>query len=166
MTGTSAVVVDLLGKGVRGLVGYGIWLAIPALAAAAVILLAVRQKRVTGRMWCLGLLPVVFGAFLHMICSPYPYDMGLGAFSALWRDGINRLSGGVLGGFLGISFSTWFSKIGAGIIFVLVMSGGSGRRPLTTATTTRNTTTGTTTAMNPTTTITAPGRTTLPRWSR
>ena len=121
MTGTSAVVVDLLGKGVRGLVGYGIWLAIPALAAAAVILLAVRQKRVTGRMWCLGLLPVVFGAFLHMICSPYPYDMGLGAFSALWRDGINRLSGGVLGGFLGISFSTWFSKIGAGIIFVLVM---------------------------------------------
>lgn len=121
MTGTSAVVVDLLCKAVKGLVGYGAWPAIPALAGAAAVLLAVRQKRVTARLWCLGLFPVMFGALLHMLKSPYPYDMGLGAFSALWRDGINLLSGGVLGGFLGISFSTWFSKLGAGIIFVVIM---------------------------------------------
>jgi len=121
ITGNSAVVVDLLGKTVKGLTGYGIWPAIPALVAAAVVLLAVRQKRVTARLWCLALFPVFFGAFLHILRSPYPYEMGLSAFSALWRDGINLFSGGVLGGFLGISCSTWFSKLGAGIIFVLVM---------------------------------------------
>ena len=121
MTGNSAVVVDWVYKGVKGLVGYGVWPAFLALIGAAVVLLAVREKRVTGRLWCLGLLPVFFGAFLHMLLSPYPYDMGLGAFAALWRDGQKLLSGGVFGGFLGISFSTWFSKIGAGIVFVLAM---------------------------------------------
>ena len=121
MTGTSAVVVDLLCKVTKGLVGYGVWPAIPAFVGAAVILLAVRSKRVTARLWCLGLFPVFFGALGHIIRSPYPYDMGLSTFSALWRDGCNLLSGGVLGGFLGISFSTWFSKLGAGIVFVLVM---------------------------------------------
>ena len=121
LTGTSAVVVDWLSKLIKGLVGYGVWPAVPAFVAAAVILIAVRQKRVTARLWCLALFPVFFGALIHMIRSPYPYEMGLSAFSALWRDGVNLFSGGVLGGFLGISFSTWFSKIGAGLIFVLAM---------------------------------------------
>ena len=121
MTGTSAVVVDLLCKGVKGLVGYGVWPTILALAAAAVVLLAVRDRRVTARLWCLALFTMFFGALVHIIRSPYPYDMGLGAFAALWRDGIALQSGGVLGGFLGISFSTWFSKLVAGIVFVLVM---------------------------------------------
>ena len=45
--------------------------------------------------------------------------MGLSTFASLWRDGQNLFSGGVLGGFLAVSFRTWFSGIGAGIIFVL-----------------------------------------------
>jgi len=47
--------------------------------------------------------------------------MEFSTFSKLWTDGTHLFSGGVLGGFLSISFCTWFSKIGAGIIFVLAL---------------------------------------------
>ena len=121
MFGAHAVVVDFLCHGVKGLVGYGFWVAVPVLLAAAVLLLAKRQKSVRLRLWCLGLFPVFLGAFVHLLLSPYPYQMAFSTFAALWRDGLNLFSGGVLGGFLSISFATWFSPIGAGILFVLVM---------------------------------------------
>ena len=119
MFGIHAVVVDFLCDGIKGLVGYGFCLTPFALVIAAVFLLAKREKSVQGRLWCLGLLVLVLGAFLHLLFSPYPYDMGLSTFASLWRDGQNLFSGGVLGGFLAVSFRTWFSGIGAGIIFVL-----------------------------------------------
>ena len=119
MFGIHAVVVDFLCDGIKGLVGYGFCLTPFALVIAAVFLLAKREKSVQGRLWCLGLLVLVLGAFLHLLLSPYPYDMGLSTFASLWRDGQNLFSGGVLGGFLAVSFRTWFSGIGAGIIFVL-----------------------------------------------
>ena len=121
MFGAHAVVVDFLCHGVKGLVGYGFWVAVPVLLAAAVLLLAKRQKSVRLRLWYLGLFPVFLGAFVHLLLSPYPYQMAFSTFAALWRDGLNLFSGGVLGGFLSISFATWFSPIGAGILFVLVM---------------------------------------------
>ena len=121
MFGTHAVVVDFLCSGVKGLVGYGFWIVVPTLAVAAVLLLWRRQKSVCLRLWCLGFLPVFLGAFVHLLLSPYPYKMAFSTFSALWRDGQNLFSGGILGGFLSVSFATWFSAIGAGILFVLVM---------------------------------------------
>ncbi len=117
----SAVVVDFLADGVRGLVGYGIYAVIFSLAMAAWLLLFRRQKPVTLRLWCLGLLPIFVGSLGHMFLSPYPYTMEFATFSKLWTDGTHLFSGGVLGGFLSISFSTWFSKIGAGILFVLAV---------------------------------------------
>ena len=121
LTGTSAVVVDFLCKGIKGLTGYGVWAAVPALIVAAVLLVAARERAVRGRLWCLALFPIVLGAFVHMLASPYQYQMGLSAFSSLWGDGIALHSGGVFGGFLGISFATWFSKIGAGLILGISM---------------------------------------------
>ena len=114
-----AVVVDILCHGVKGLIGYGFWIVAPILVVAAILLLARRQKPVRLRLWCLGFLPLLVGALFHLLLSPYTYEMGLAAFSALWRDGIHGFSGGVLGGMLGISFAAWFSPIGAGIFFVL-----------------------------------------------
>ena len=121
MTGTSAVVVDFLCKGIKGLVGYGVWAAIPGFVVAAVLLVLVREKPVRGRLWCLVIFPIFLGAFVHMLISPFQYEMGLSAFSALFQDGIALHSGGVVGGFLGISCATWFSKIGAGLILGIVM---------------------------------------------
>ncbi|MBP3318949.1 MAG: hypothetical protein J6K94_02995, partial [Ruminiclostridium sp.] len=113
--GVSAVVVDFLCDGVKGLVGYGVYAVIPALLVAAGLLLFRRQKPVCLRLWCVGLLPLFLGALAHMVLSPYPYAMEFATFSKLWADGTHLFSGGVLGGFLSISFCTWFSAIGAGI---------------------------------------------------
>ena len=117
----SAVVVDFLANGVKGLVGYGIYAVIFSLVMAAWVLLFRRQKPVVLRLWCVGLLPIFVGALGHMFLSPYPYTMEFATFSKLWTDGTHLFAGGVLGGFLSISFTTWFSAIGAGIIFALVL---------------------------------------------
>ncbi len=121
MFGAHAVVVDFLCDGSKGLVGYGFWVLVPVLLAAAVLLLAQRERSVHLRLWCLGLFPVLLGGFLHLLLSPYSYSMEFKTFASLWRDGVNLFSGGVLGGCLSISFATWFSPIGAGILFVLMM---------------------------------------------
>ncbi|MBR5534772.1 MAG: DNA translocase FtsK [Ruminiclostridium sp.] len=117
----SAVVVDFLSNGVKGLVGYGIFAVIFSLLMAVFLLLFRRQKPVTLRLWCVGLFPIFVGALAHMFLSPYPYTMEFSTFSKLWTDGTHLFSGGILGGFLSISFCTWFSAIGAGIFFVLAI---------------------------------------------
>ncbi len=121
IAGINALVVDFICVAVKGLIGYGFWLAPFALVMAVYLLLFQRQRRLTVRLWCIGLLPLFFGALLHLSLSPYQYEMGVAAFSQLGRDGGNLLSGGMLGGALSVSFSAWFSKLGAGLIFVLVL---------------------------------------------
>ncbi len=121
VAGINALVVDFICVAVKGLIGYGFWLAPFALVMAVYLLLFQRQRRLTVRLWCVGLLPLFFGALLHLSLSPYKYEIGIAAFSQLGRDGGNLLSGGMLGGALSVSFSAWFSKLGAGLIFVLVL---------------------------------------------
>lgn len=116
-----AVAIDSLCKGVKGLVGYGFWVTAPVLLLIAYLLAFRREKPVKTRIWCAALIPLVMGALLHMTLSPYSYSIAPASFSLLWRDGTHLFSGGVLGGFLGISFATWFSKIGAGLMFVIAL---------------------------------------------
>ena len=87
MFGVHAVVLDFLCVGIKGLVGYGFWVVAPALLLAAVLLLVKRKNPVRLRLWCLGLFPIFLGAFLHLLLSPYTYEIAFGTFSALWRDG-------------------------------------------------------------------------------
>ncbi len=121
MFGAHAVVVDFLYDGVKGLVGYGAVTVAFALVAAALLLLLQRDRSVQVRLWCMGFFPLFLGAFVHLIHSPYTYQMAFSSFRSLWRDGVNLYSGGVLGGILSISFQAWFSAVGAGILLVLVM---------------------------------------------
>lgn len=121
MFGAHAVVVDFLYDGVKGLIGYGAVTAPFALVAAALFLLLQRDKSVQVRLWCLGFYPLFLGAFVHLIHSPYTYQMALSSCLSLWRDGVHLYSGGVLGGMLSISFQAWFSSVGAGILLALVM---------------------------------------------
>ena len=67
MFGIHAVVPDLLKKGIQGLIGYGFWMVAFVLLWAAGLLLSRRDRRQTLRLWCLGLLPVVGGALLHIL---------------------------------------------------------------------------------------------------
>ena len=59
-----AIVLNLLGNLLKGLAGYGYWLAAPALALAGVNLLAHRGRPVVLRTVCALVLPVLLGAIL------------------------------------------------------------------------------------------------------
>ena len=61
-----AIVQNLLGKLLRGLMGYGYWLTAPALALAGVILMAHRGRPVALRTACALVMPVLLGAILHL----------------------------------------------------------------------------------------------------
>ena len=63
-----AIVLNLLGDLLKGLTGYGYWLAAPALALAGVNLLAHRGRPVALRTVCTLVTPVLLGAILHLFC--------------------------------------------------------------------------------------------------
>ena len=119
--GNRAVVIDLLCGGVKGLLGYGLY-ALPAvLVWAALLLLLRRSGSVRARLWCLGVSPVLLAAVLHLFLSPYAYQIGTKSIRLLWIDGQRLLSGGVLGGFLSVSFASWFSRAGAALFLILAL---------------------------------------------
>lgn len=117
MCGIHALVPDLLCRGIKGLVGYGFWTVAAVLVGAALLLFLQRERSVCLRLWCMGLLPVLFGALFHMILAMGPVPgQGLDV-AGLWSSGTALHSGGVLSGLLSIGFVTLFSKIGAGLLF-------------------------------------------------
>ena len=105
-----AVVVDFLADVARGLLGYGIWPAVPALLAAAWLLVFRRETSVQLRLWCVGLIPLFFGALLHLVLSPYNYEIAPGTILKLWEDGQAMFSGGLLAGMLSVSLSALTSS--------------------------------------------------------
>ena len=121
LSGNRAVVIDLLCGGVKGLLGYGLY-ALPAvLVWAALLLLLRRSGPVRARLWCLGISPVLLAAVLHLFLSPYAYQIGTKSIRLLWIDGQRLLSGGVMGGFLSVSFASWFSRAGAALFLILAL---------------------------------------------
>ena len=102
MFGIHAVVPDLLKKGIQGLIGYGFWRFAFELLLAEGLLLFPRDRRQTLRLWCLGLLPVVGGALLHILLWPGAYPIDLHLVGRLRPAGGPRSGrGGVSGVFAG-----------------------------------------------------------------
>ena len=113
-----AIFIDFFCGALKGLFGYGFWLAPPALLLGAYILAFHRGRPVRLRLVFALLVPVVVGALLHLFLAG---DVVLerSTLKLLWDSGRQMSSGGVVSGILSIGFIKAFSKIGAAILFIV-----------------------------------------------
>ena len=115
-----AIFIDFFCGLVKGLIGYGYWLLPPMLLVASGILLFHRGRPVRFRVCCALLTPVLFGCLLHLILVKGSYEWNLELVKTLWQQGEALRSGGVISGVAALGLTAVFSKIGAGVIIVLV----------------------------------------------
>ena len=102
---------------VKGLVGYGFWLAPPALLFCAYILAFHRGRPVRLRTVCTLLIPVLFGTLMHVfLAGDYALDGQM--FGALWTSGRELTSGGVLCGLLGAFSDQKMGPLGTCLLFL------------------------------------------------
>ncbi len=120
--GSDALILSLLASVLKGLVGYGYYVAAPALAVAGVNLLRHRDRPVLLRTVCtLGL--VILSAMLcHVLLCSQPYEMSIGLPMQLWKDGQSLLSGGILAGFLSAAMVIGFGDIVSVILLVVLLA--------------------------------------------
>ena len=118
-----AIVLNLLGNLLKGLAGYGYWLAAPALALAGVNLLAHRGRPVVLRTVCALVLPVLLGAILHLFLYRGEAVTGLApAMKSLWASGLLLQSGGVLAGGLAMGMKRLVGTVVSVIVLLLLLA--------------------------------------------
>ena len=116
--GIEALFIDFFCGLVKGLFGYGFWLASPALLLCAYILAFHRGRPVRLRVSFALLLPLMFSCVVHgLLCAALPWDQEMA--KTLWASGQAVSSGGVLGGVLAQGGVQVFSKLGSTIVYTL-----------------------------------------------
>ena len=91
--------IDFFRVFMRGLIGSGFYLLPPALLLCAVILGFHRGRPVVMRVVCTLLVPIVFGALMHLFFCKTEYAWTGAIFKALYQDGAApgvAASGGVI----------------------------------------------------------------------
>ena len=96
----SAIFIDWFAALLKGLFGYGYWLAAPALLLAALILLFHHGRPVQLRVTCALLLPVLLGTLGHLLFCKEIFESSLGVLPRLWTSGNALASGGAVSGAL------------------------------------------------------------------
>ena len=117
--GVRAAFIDLFCDLLRGLFGYGYYLAPPVLLLCGYILLFHRRRPVRLRLTCALLLPVLLGAILHLILSGSRFTWGWNLVEQLWQSGLRSSSGGVVAGMIAMSFRYAFSQVGGLVVLIL-----------------------------------------------
>ena len=121
--GVQAILIDLLAKLLKGLFGYGYWLAGPAMLLAGGILLLHRGRPVTLRTTCALLLPLLAGALFHTIfaggrlCAER-----LGRFEESLTAGLALKAGGAVSGLLAEAAVLAVSKVVSLFLFGLLLA--------------------------------------------
>lgn len=108
---------------IKGLVGWGFWMAVPAFFVVAYILFTHKGRPVTLRVTCAMLLPVIFAALINLFKCPSMVD-GFeirAAVGSLFMLGQAMDCGGVLGGLLATGLEAAFSVYGAIPILIVVL---------------------------------------------
>lgn len=114
-----AIFIDFFCGIQKGLLGYGFYLFSPMLLVASAILGFHRGRPVRLRMALALLIPLPVSAFIHLVFCKTAFAWSWAMIPALYKAGMADGCGGVLGGLFSIAFSQIFSKVGAGIFFVL-----------------------------------------------
>ena len=100
---------------IKGLFGWGYWLAVPAFILAALILAFHRGRPVSLRVFCALMIPVLFAAVMSLML--YESDSGNMDIAALANDlfvkGQSLQSAGAVGGLIAIGLEGAFSIYGA-----------------------------------------------------
>ena len=100
---------------VRGLVGWGYWLTVPAFLLISFILFFHRGRPVSFRVFCTLLIPILTAAIISLIV--YKADLSgmdiKDQSEVLFAEGRELKSGGVLGGLLAVGLKEAFTPYGA-----------------------------------------------------
>ena len=116
----SAIFIDAFANLLKGLFGYGYWLAAPAMLLAGVILLFHHGRPVQLRVTSTLVLPLLLGSLCHMFLCREAYESSIGIVKDLWISGKGLASGGVISGALAEGSVAVFSKTASAIIFVIL----------------------------------------------
>ena len=116
----SAIFIDGFAALLKGLFGYGYWLAAPALLLAALILLFHHGRPVQLRVTCALLLPVLLGTLGHLLFCKEIFESSLGVLPRLWTSGNALASGGAVSGALAEGSAAVFSRLASIIIFTVL----------------------------------------------
>ena len=117
-------------NGLKGFVGWGFWVCVPAFLLVSVILGFHRGRPVTLRMFCALLVPVLVSAIVSMVSYSVPEEQPLlqELTGRLFDEGLAMQSAGVFGGLLAIGLERAFGIYGAmpvvvaALIFCVVKS--------------------------------------------
>ena len=118
--GVSAIFIDWFAALLKGLFGYGYWLAAPAMLLASLILLFHHGRPVQLRTTCALLLPVLLGALGHLLFCKEEFVSSLGVLPKLWTSGNALTSGGAVSGALAVGSAAVFSRLASIIIFTVL----------------------------------------------
>jgi len=119
--GVNALFLDFFATLLRGLFGYGYWLAGPSLLLAGLILIFHRGRPVQLRTTCALLLPLFFGSLTHLVFCKETYEPSFfGMLSAIWADGVAMKSGGAVSGVLANASAAVFSHLASVILFTVL----------------------------------------------
>ncbi len=107
---------------IKGLCGYGFWIAPLMLLAASFLLFNHRGQPIELRLTGILILPVLVGAFCHLLLAEAYEGTMMEVLGGLWTDGIAQHSGGVLGGLLAMAVNFAFSLVGGGLLLAVLIA--------------------------------------------
>ena len=116
-----ALLLTFIAKALKGLLGWGFYLAAPALLGAALIQLRHQGRPVVLRTTCTLLLPLLVGVLCHLLLCRTAYELGSGLLPRLWADGQALTCGGVVAGGLALGSEALVSKVVSIVIFVVLL---------------------------------------------
>ena len=113
--------INLIPKVCKGLFGVGYYLMLPALLAAAWVLLTHRGRPVALRVACALLTPYLFGGVCHMLFCTLDLSDAAKLFPTLWTSGFTLESGGVLSGGTAHGFMAVLGRPASIIVFIVLL---------------------------------------------